>query len=139
MKYCRSCKSRKEASLFFKDISKKDGRGTLCKECKTRKINSWKAKNTNKVLSYRRKTLLNKYSLSEDDQAELLRKQQHKCKICDISFNSLHSKNMCIDHDHVTNKVRGILCSNCNLLLGYSKDNISTLEKAISYLKDTNG
>ena len=40
------------------------------------------------------------------------------CRICG-EINKLH-----IDHDHITNKVRGILCSNCNGGLGFFKDNI---------------
>ena len=39
-----------------------------------------------------------------------------------------------IDHSHETGKVRGLLCHNCNMLLGHSKDNINTLENAIMYL-----
>jgi hypothetical protein len=42
---------------------------------------------------------------------------------------------ICIDHDHNTGKVRGYLCTNCNLALGLVKDSTSILEKMILYLK----
>jgi Recombination endonuclease VII len=39
-----------------------------------------------------------------------------------------------IDHDHVTDEPRGLLCPNCNLLLGHAHDSAEILAKAISYL-----
>jgi hypothetical protein len=39
-----------------------------------------------------------------------------------------------VDHGHETGEVRGLLCSNCNLGLGYFKDNPKYLEGAIKYL-----
>jgi hypothetical protein len=42
---------------------------------------------------------------------------------------------MCIDHDHTTLKVRGILCNKCNFGIGQLNDNIERLENAITYLK----
>lgn len=41
-----------------------------------------------------------------------------------------------VDHCHTTGKVRGLICSACNSVLGYSRDNIKTLENTITYLKD---
>ncbi|NCA22781.1 MAG: hypothetical protein EBS86_16815, partial [Crocinitomicaceae bacterium] len=57
--------------------------------------------------------------------------QKNKCYICLCTFDN----NAHIDHDHKTGKVRGLLCRECNLLLGFSRDNIHLLEKAISYLQ----
>ena len=39
------------------------------------------------------------------------------------------------DHSHKTNKVRDLLCSQCNLGLGHAKDSIDLLNKAIKYLE----
>jgi hypothetical protein len=43
---------------------------------------------------------------------------------------------MYIDHNHTTGKVRGLLCCDCNLLLGYAKDDEKLLAKSIEYLKE---
>ncbi len=61
-------------------------------------------------------------------------KQNHKCKIC----NELDKQNkrLCIDHCHVTKKVRGLLCHKCNRALGQFKENIAIIENAINYLKE---
>lgn len=40
-----------------------------------------------------------------------------------------------VDHDHNTNKIRGLLCSRCNMGLGFFDDSIEGLTKAINYLK----
>lgn len=42
---------------------------------------------------------------------------------------------LCIDHDHATGRVRGLLCNDCNLSLGYAKDSIETLKNLIKYLE----
>jgi hypothetical protein len=42
---------------------------------------------------------------------------------------------LAVDHNHISGLVRGLLCRNCNNGLGQFKDNIETLEKAITYLK----
>ena len=45
----------------------------------------------------------------------------------------------CIDHDHKTGAIRGILCRPCNLALGHVKDDVHTLQGLINYLKENNG
>ena len=44
-------------------------------------------------------------------------------------------KHLCIDHNHTTGKVRGLLCQRCNTGLGMAKGNINTLNEMISYLQ----
>lgn len=51
------------------------------------------------------------------------------CEICG------ETENLAIDHCHVSGKVRGRLCFNCNGGLGNFKDNVNSLERAIDYLK----
>jgi hypothetical protein len=55
-----------------------------------------------------------------------------KCFIC-----SEKSK-LVIDHCHNNNKVRKLLCSNCNTALGLFKENIKTIKNAIKYIEDHN-
>lgn len=61
--------------------------------------------------------------------------QQNKCAVCKKDFTGTPF----VDHDHVTNSVRDLLCNSCNSLLGYAKDDVSILMFAIEYLKKHQG
>lgn len=74
-----------------------------------------------------------KYKLSEEEYKSLFLKQNNRCKICGYEFNE--SNKGFVDHCHITNKVRGLLCIKCNTLLGMVNDNIDILKNAIEYLK----
>ncbi len=71
------------------------------------------------------------YGLSEEDYSGLLATQNGVCVICDCSLNG----KACIDHNHLTGRVRGLLCVKCNTMLGMAGDSVETLENAIKYLK----
>ena|ERR1017187_5808186 len=73
-----------------------------------------------------------KYGLSVDDHAELLHRQAYECAICKIP---LLGKKRSIDHNHITGKVRGILCHHCNSGLGFFRDNIEVMKEAIQYIE----
>ncbi len=101
----------------------------------------WTWKNRQKrSLQSRTSYLKVRFNLSIDDFNKLLSSQKRKCKICKIKFKfSWDSKarvrmDCFVDHDHKTNKVRGILCMNCNTGLGHFKDNKNLLQETIKYL-----
>ncbi|MCY1435743.1 Recombination endonuclease VII [compost metagenome] len=64
---------------------------------------------------------------------------EDKCAICglhEFECRNLKTKyyGLYVDHCHSTEKVRGLLCHSCNLILGHAKDDKGLLEKAIQYL-----
>ena len=75
--------------------------------------------------------LKRKHGIDKDTYNTLLKLQNEKCLICQLY--SLDSA-LAVDHNHETGMVRGLLCRNCNLGLGYFKDNITSLMRAILYL-----
>lgn len=79
---------------------------------------------------------LKKYNLTFDEFIKLRKNQQDLCKICQNKETNPQYSVLAVDHDHKTGKVRGLLCGHCNTGLGKFKDNISILERAISYLKE---
>jgi hypothetical protein len=64
---------------------------------------------------------------------ELLVVQKNVCALCKKGESS--GKQLSIDHCHTTGKIRGLLCSRCNLGLGLFKDNQEVLAAAIKYLQ----
>lgn len=62
------------------------------------------------------------------DIEEMKIKQKRTCAICG------NKKKLLVDHCHKSNKVRGLLCNDCNLGLGRFFDSVDILEKAIKYL-----
>ena len=80
----------------------------------------------------RKNQLKKKYSMSEDDYNTLLKLQNKKCKICKKDPEPIK---LDVDHDHITGKIRGLLCGTCNRGLGNFKDNIDLMKAAIKYLE----
>lgn len=96
-------------------------------------IKAWEKAHPDRRPAYKRKCeLKNKYGLTLEDFAALSESQGGGCAICKkVSENrTLH-----VDHDHNTGKVRGLLCTPCNIGLGLFRDNVSLMEIAIRYLK----
>lgn len=83
---------------------------------------------------YKEYLLIHKFGISLKDYNKLFKKQKGCCSLCDIPQSKL-KKALAVDHDHKTGKVRGLLCRHCNLMLGYAKENQTTLKKARFYLK----
>jgi len=79
-----------------------------------------------------------RYKLSTEDYYGMLEKQENKCKLCFMEFNTDDTKvtSPCVDHCHTTDKIRGLLCRRCNMGLGYFKDNTVTVTRAINYLQE---
>jgi hypothetical protein len=72
----------------------------------------------------------------------LLKKQKGRCALCrsvmDLAPGKVGSGSAVLDHDHKTGAVRGWIHSRCNLGLGYFRDEVPTLKKAIKYLESFN-
>lgn len=105
------------------------------REAHNAKARRWRAANPEKVREInRRADLKNKYGLTPEDYEQILSKQDGRCAICRAPARSGY---LCVDHDHVTGDVRGLLCGRCNAVLGYAEDSPVTLRSAIHYLEET--
>ncbi len=79
---------------------------------------------------------MQKYSLSRPQYEFLMDKQGHACALCFRSFTSL-PRHPDVDHDHVTMRVRGLLCRACNQMMRAVDDKV-WLERALAYSRDDN-
>ena len=98
-----------------------------CRKCLDVQL-KWAKENPNRFAAIQRKKM---YGISDDEYQNLLIKSNNKCAICEEEFVKTPS----IDHDHNTGKIRGLLCSNCNFLIGHCKEDIDILDNAIRYLR----
>lgn len=80
------------------------------------------------------KSRWNSYKLTQPMYEMLLSQQGNCCALCEISFSNLNSKEIHVDHDHTTNKIRGILCMRCNRSLGVVEYIPHFLEKVATYV-----
>jgi hypothetical protein len=130
-KVCRECGIRKPRSGFSE-------RRVICKACRAKK-RYWKNPEKFRRLQKefrdahpgwrREQQLKHKYGLSVDQYNEILANQNSMCAIC-----GCYATTLAVDHDHVTNRIRGLICGNCNTGLGMFKDSVTSLAKAIEYL-----
>jgi hypothetical protein len=95
--------------------------------------NRKKYKSKYNPVTKRRYALKSAYGLSIEEYDRILLLQDGKCAICKTDTPNGRGR-FHVDHDHNTEKIRGLLCHHCNLALGNFKDNIHNLLSAIAYL-----
>lgn len=123
MKKCYHCKLDKPLDEFHNRKRYKDGKEVWCKDCR------------------RDNRRVYKYGISSKQYEEMKKKQNDKCAICDRHESELNLDGnkkffpLCIDHSHKTNKVRGLLCHECNRAIGLFKDKIEIIKSALVYLQ----
>ena len=130
LKICKECGIEKNISDFYD--RRKD-----CKDCKNAKARQWRKdnpENTEKhLIRMRQRSKERRYGITQEQFDQMLLDQDNKCKICNVEFNE--SKFTHIDHCHDSDRVRGLLCNNCNMALGQFGDNTDISGKAIKYLQ----
>lgn len=156
MKICCSCKIEKNYEEFHKNKASKDNHSNQCKICRTKydserwannkeseraRVKEWISKNKKYYERYEKgKKLRARYwpNLSIEEAnlefEKLMVEQNGKCKICGIDHSKL-KVGLVVDHCHIAGDVRGLLCQNCNALIGMAKESAETLYSAIEYLK----
>lgn len=129
-KVCNACRIEKNISEFY------TGRGK-CKDCVNAAARKIKVDSPEKYAKYRKRANQylkeRRYGITQKNFDKMLAEQNNMCKICDNEFKG--TKNTHIDHCHDQNKVRGLLCSSCNVSLGQFMDNIEYMYNAIEYLE----
>jgi len=155
MKICKICNKEKE-KIEFLNGSKQTVR--VCRECRrkiakqNRQLNLNQQRQKDKEnyqkskehrikyareyrLKYPERTratnLKMKYGITQDIYNKMLFNQKNKCAICERDINE-YGKVFCIDHNHSTGKIRGLLCDPCNYGLGFYEKHKN---KYINYLK----
>lgn len=133
LKECDTCKELKVIAEFEHQKNRPNPRKT-CKACRYKKRDFEKEKIRHREYAKQyRKENPEKVRQSFEKSVYGVTKEVFEyteCWICGSSYR------LCIDHDHNTSEVRGLLCTNCNAGLGHFKDDQKALFRAIEYLRD---
>lgn len=137
-KVCLICKEDLPIDRFY--ITKFPHISSYCKKCTNKRRQEKRNTSGTEKIRSRRKGI-ERFGISVDCFNKMMNEQNEKCAICGISFEEYKEKsnrNFSIDHNHTTGEVRGLLCSSCNTGIGFFKENIESLQKAINYLEKYN-
>lgn len=131
---CRDCQHKAHREYYYRDLASTRNRKNAGERRRYAAL-SLEAKHV--VL--KRNNLRNLYGISLEEYTELYRKQEGRCFICHklgLAFSSPSQKGrvLVVDHNHETGKVRALLCSNCNALIGMAHEKPGLLEKMLKYL-----
>jgi len=135
LKICTKCKKRRQILFFYKDKTKPDGLDAWCANCRI----NYRKVNKKEIIKRRKPKLRDEqlkyvYGITRNEYNTMYKNQKAKCGIC-----KLHEKHftriLCVDHCHITGKIRGLLCHKCNAALGAFRDNIDILKNAIKWLE----
>lgn len=126
---CWTCQETKDADEFHRQ---RGGRHRHCKECiRARHRARYKATGgKDRVFD---QSLRRLYGITLDEYNQMLAAQEHLCGLCGEQPDT--ARRMHVDHDHVTGKIRALLCHHCNLLIGNAKESTDRLRLAIAYLE----
>ncbi|MCW2672101.1 MAG: Recombination endonuclease [Frankiales bacterium] len=130
IKRCPDCGEVKPHADFPRNRNAKDGLHTYCKPCHNARSKETVERLYGSGKHYR---LRRRYGIDEVDFDEMTLDQGDLCALCG-NQPAEH-----VDHDHATGEVRGILCFNCNGMLGQARDRVDILLEGIRYLERSRG
>ncbi len=135
-KYCPCCTDTKALTEFYHTKGKPQ---SYCKSCWKQKAKTAYVKpDKKKTKAY---TLKSKFGITLEKYHELYTQQNGCCAICSKQI-TLYAETRdlsdvaCVDHNHTTGEVRGLLCNHCNTGIGLLQEDVYILEAASKYLKD---
>jgi len=130
---CRKCYNRASTRAWYiaNPDKVKAHQAKRCPKEACRRSREWYLNNKGRA----KDTALKKdYGITLDDWNRMFEAQNGCCAICGQHQSDL-SRTLCVDHNHETGKVRGLLCGTCNRSIGLLKDDKDILRSAISYLE----
>lgn len=137
-KICKRCDTYKDTHEYNKSSRNTDGLQSYCKTCHLDYSHEYQIKNPGKGTDRHYKRV---FGIGLEDVKQILQIQNNCCALCEKELTLLQGRGFAtavhVDHDHTTNKIRGVLCGNCNTALGKLGDSVESIEKVLSYLKGT--
>jgi hypothetical protein len=85
---------------------------------------------------HKEKHLAYAYGMPIADYEKMRMAQDSRCAVCGKHESDTHRKRLFVDHDHVTGKIRALLCQQCNTALGMVNDDADILFALVGYLEE---
>ena len=95
-----------------------------------------KINNAKRTRAYRRRYNIRQRGITHEQYKAKLAEQGGCCAICHTTSPGKRRRYFCVDHDHVTNRIRKLLCNRCNRGIGWFGDDPVLLRKAAEYLEE---
>jgi hypothetical protein len=148
-KKCRKCGIVKPRAEFT--VRQSGPRiGHLAAYCKSCSVTRAKVAKERDPSIYRRvewpSKLKRLYGITVEDYNRILAEQGGACALCGSTTPESGSRKykrtvrsvFDVDHNHKTGKVRGLLCTRCNRLVGLANDDLTTAKRLVEYLTKEN-
>jgi hypothetical protein len=140
---CKDCNTELNESnraWKIKDVSMHN----RCRNCWNKHQSEYQAKRRKENEAFKDKrvhssweyTLKSKFGITEEQYWEMNRAQGGVCAIC--KFPCVSGDKLCIDHCHITGKIRGLLCRNCNLALAAVNEDENLIYSLLDYIREYN-
>ena len=143
-KLCKVCGEHKPLSEFSPHRQQKDKLHPYCKTCHASRMKRYRhAAGEPEWVKAKDRMLRRNFGIGWEQYQQIFEQQSGKCCICGQPEQTKRSATyrgenlqllLAVDHDHVTGKVRGLLCGTCNRGIGYLRENPVFLAAAIIYL-----
>jgi hypothetical protein len=137
---CRTCFKTKPSIEFMRAAKTRSGFETECRECiRARDRRRYQRDKKKRLEQSKFGQIKWKYGLSKSDWEAMIQSAGGKCEICnsEFVFDKPRSHNRpCVDHNHETGVVRGILCARCNQGLGLFCESVDSIKSAAKYLME---
>jgi len=120
-------------------------RGTRTPEQKKAYHKQWRENNREKMRKYAKtyrdehrdvpQHLMRKYGITVADKELMWNKQNGNCAVCSLPMKHVFDRDCCVDHDHVTLKVRGLIHWYCNIIVGVFETKPVLFDQVHQYIK----
>lgn len=149
VKNCNKCNTIKDINEFGKDKSRKSGFAYCCKECRRNRqkkrynnnVEFMRAKqrkyNINNPRALRGYKLKQQFGITLEQYDKMFAFQGGVCAICgcpETASRNGKTLSLAVDHNHVTDKIRGLLCGHCNIALGLLNENPVIIKSLLKYI-----
>lgn len=122
---CLTCDTWKPWSNFSSDVRRVSGKSSNCMQC-----GRWRSVKA-------------AFGITKDEWMWLFEQQGRACAMCEEPQHTTDTKQLSVDHDHeccgpsgaCPNCIRGLLCTSCNLMLGYAVKTEANRLRFTDYLK----